>query len=79
MTHWERANDAIQVISSLKRRGTAVGLVTNFDHYPFIRELVDRLGLNSLIDAIVISSEVGSDKPDLPDLRIRSFNAKYTA
>lgn len=63
-SRWELADDAIQVILTLKLHGIAVGLVTNFDHYPHIRGLVEKLNLKSLMDAIIVSSEVGSDKPD---------------
>ncbi|MBN4064434.1 HAD family hydrolase [Dehalococcoides mccartyi] len=64
-SRWNLANDAIQVISTLKQNGIAVGVVTNFDHYPYIRKLLERLKLELLSDAIVVSSEIKADKPDV--------------
>ena len=63
-SRWNLADDAIHVISDLSKSGGTVGLVTNFDHYPHVQELVAGSELGALFDAIVISSEVGFDKPD---------------
>jgi putative hydrolase of the HAD superfamily len=63
-SRWSLVPDAIEVMSTLKQSGISVGLITNFDHYPHVRDLLKRLELNSLLDVTVISSEVGFDKPD---------------
>lgn len=63
-SRWTLAPDAIEVISTLKQNRISVGLITNFDHFPHVRDLLGRLELNSLLDIVVISSEVGFDKPD---------------
>lgn len=63
-SRWNLADDTVRVISELSRSGVSVGLVTNFDHFPHIRDLVAESELVPLLDIVVISSEVGFDKPD---------------
>jgi|GEM_PF-918475 putative hydrolase of the HAD superfamily len=75
---WTLADDAIDVISVLKQNGIAVGLVTNFDHYPYVRELLTKWELDSLLDAIVISSEVRSDKP-APEIFLHALSSLRVA
>ena len=40
------------------------GLVTNFDHPPHIRSLMQSSGLDALFNVVVISGEEGIKKPD---------------
>jgi putative hydrolase of the HAD superfamily len=61
---WKLVDDAIRVISTLKKNNIAVALISNFDHFPHVQRVVDRVRLSSLMDAIVVSSEIGFDKPD---------------
>lgn len=46
------------------RDNYAVALVSNFDHPPYVWRLLARLGLTDLFDYVVISGEVGIEKPD---------------
>lgn len=45
------------------RRKYQLGLISNFDHGPTARAILDRAGMNSLFDLILISEEVGYRKP----------------
>lgn len=60
---WALDRDAMSVLSEIRERRYATALVTNFDHYPYVRSLLPRLGIADLFDEVVISSEVGFDKP----------------
>ena len=55
--------DVIPTLRAL-RRDHRLALVSNFDHPPYARDLLDRLGLTPCLDAIVISGELRIDKPD---------------
>jgi putative hydrolase of the HAD superfamily len=46
----------------LKNEGIRTALVSNWDVR--CRDLVDDLGLGSVLDELVISSEIGAEKPD---------------
>jgi putative hydrolase of the HAD superfamily len=56
-------HDAKQVLETLRRR-YKVGLVTNWEHAPRIHELLAEHGIEDLFDAVVVSDEHGSAKPD---------------
>ena len=60
---WILDPDAAEVLSEIRGREYATALVTNYDHYPYIKDLIPRLGISELFDEIVVSSEVGFDKP----------------
>ena len=49
----------------------ALGIVSNFDQYPYLRGLLERTGLSSRVDAVVISGEEGVEKPD-PEIVYRA-------
>ncbi|OGU55370.1 MAG: hypothetical protein A2V66_04145 [Ignavibacteria bacterium RBG_13_36_8] len=55
--------EAIDVLSKLKNL-FKLALITNFDHPPHIHDLLARHKLKNLFEEIIISGEVGSDKPD---------------
>jgi len=55
--------EAKSVIEALRRR-YKVGLITNWEHTPRIRELLAELGIEDLFDAVVVSDEYGAAKPD---------------
>jgi FMN phosphatase YigB (HAD superfamily) len=59
---WRVYADAIGVLRALRERGVATALVSNvgFD----LRPVLDELGLLSLLDAVVLSYEVGAIKPE---------------
>jgi len=47
-----------------------LGLVSNFDHPPHVRHWISRSGLSPFFGTIVISGEVGTEKPDPEILKI---------
>jgi HAD superfamily hydrolase (TIGR01549 family) len=55
--------DTVPTLQLLRRRFPLV-LVSNFDHPPFVRRLLQDLGLAPLFDEILISGELRIDKPD---------------
>jgi putative hydrolase of the HAD superfamily len=55
--------EAKTVLSALRLTRT-VGLITNYDHPPHVYLLLTRLGLAGSFDVVVISGEVGVEKPD---------------
>ena len=57
-------------------RSKKLALVTNFDHPPHIRSVLNKLELTPHFDSVVISAEVGVKKPDL---RIFDTALKQTA
>jgi putative hydrolase of the HAD superfamily len=56
--------EAIPLLNQLQNRGYKLGLITNFDHSPHIHHLLEREGLKSFFDTLVISDAVGLKKPD---------------
>lgn len=54
---------ALDVLGALRSRKT-LGLVSNFEHPPHIYLLLSRLGLARLFDTVVVSGDVGVEKPD---------------
>jgi putative hydrolase of the HAD superfamily len=55
--------DTIPVLTSLKRN-KMIGLVSNFDHPPHVREILAKYNLGPLFDTIIISGDVGVKKPN---------------
>lgn len=51
-----------QILLELRREFT-LGLVSNFDHPPYLRNVLRRLAIEDLFDTVVISGEVGARKP----------------
>ncbi|MBC7256010.1 MAG: HAD family hydrolase [Chloroflexi bacterium] len=56
--------DTLPALKALHQQGYAVALVTNFDHPPYVYDLLRERGLEGQFDAVIISGEVGVDKPD---------------
>ncbi len=54
--------DSLPAVHDLRSRGIKTALVSNCSHST--RPVVDRLGLEDAFDAVVLSFEVGSRKPD---------------
>ena len=54
------ALDVLQILHHSKR----LALISNFDHPPHVRSVLNELGLTDFFDSIVISGEVGVKKPD---------------
>lgn len=59
-------SEALRLLSYIKKK-RKTALVTNFDHPPFIKIMLDRYNIRSLFDSVVISGEVGIRKPN-PDI-----------
>jgi putative hydrolase of the HAD superfamily len=50
------------VLEALRARGHALAVVSNWD--VSLREVLERTGLDALVDAVVVSAELGAAKPD---------------
>ena len=59
---WSAYPEADEVLGALRGRGLALGVISNFDRRLYT--VFDELGLTGFFDHIIISSEVGADKPD---------------
>lgn len=55
--------NTLNVLNVLKKK-YKLGVVSNFDHPPFIRFLLSEHNMENLFDSIVISGEVGVKKPN---------------
>ena len=55
--------DAHSVLRALKPAQT-LGLITNFEHPPHVYAVLEDSGLLGLFDVVVISGEIGLEKPD---------------
>jgi putative hydrolase of the HAD superfamily len=58
-----RPADALSTLQLL-RPYYRLALVSNFDHPPYVHAALDHHGLAACFDTVVISGEVGYDKPD---------------
>ncbi|MHA1720708.1 MAG: HAD family hydrolase [Promethearchaeota archaeon] len=56
-------SDTIPILEEIKDQ-KILGLITNFDHPPFVYNLLKKYKLISYFDTIVISGEFGVNKPD---------------
>lgn len=56
--------DAIPVLTELRHRSFRVGVLSNFDDTPHVLRLLEDSALTPLLDAIVVSDQVGLKKPD---------------
>jgi putative hydrolase of the HAD superfamily len=65
------------VLSTLRRTRT-IGLITNYDHPPHVYLLLTKLGLAALFDVVVVSGEVGVEKPDprIFEMTLQQVNLK---
>ncbi len=59
---WRLYDDAVPALAELRARGFRLGVVSNWDTR--LRGISAGLGLDRLVDFIVISAEVGVRKPD---------------
>ncbi len=57
------ADDALPVLNELKKK-KKLALITNFDHSPHIRKILNRTKIDVYFDTIVISDEAGCLKPE---------------
>ncbi|KAH1161607.1 hypothetical protein AAZX31_01G044600 [Glycine max] len=59
---WHLPDGAFETITFLKDAGVKMAVVSNFDNR--LRKLLKDLNVLNLFDAVIISSEVGYEKPD---------------
>ncbi|XP_060196814.1 uncharacterized protein LOC132626091 isoform X1 [Lycium barbarum] len=64
---WHLPGGAYDTISILKSSGVKLAVVSNFDTR--LRKILKDLNVFDLFDAVIISSEVGSEKPDIKIFR----------
>ncbi len=50
--------------------GRRVGLVSNFDHPPHVRSVLKESGLERFFERVIVSAEVGVEKPDPRIMRL---------
>ena len=60
--HWTAFPFSLEVLKHLREQGVRTGLISNWD--PSCRQVLEENGLIPYLDPIVISSEVGIEKPD---------------
>ena len=58
---WHVFEDVMPVLKTLRSRGVALGIISNWDER--LRPLLNRLKLDHYFDAIVVSCEAGVHKP----------------
>jgi putative hydrolase of the HAD superfamily len=67
VTAWQKSitldPNALDVLAALRSRKT-VGLISNFEHPPHVYLLLSHLGLVRFFDTVVVSGDVGVEKPD---------------
>ena len=67
VTAWQKSilldPSALDVLGALRSRKT-LGLISNFEHPPHIYLLLSHLGLARYFDTVVVSGDVGVEKPD---------------
>lgn len=59
---WQVYDDVMEHLERWRSAGLRLAVVSNFDQR--LAPLLDQLGLASLLDAVVVSSQVGAAKPD---------------
>jgi putative hydrolase of the HAD superfamily len=59
---WEVYPDVPETLAALRRQGLRLGVISNWD--PRLPDLLERLELADLFDAVVYSSAAGVEKPD---------------
>lgn len=59
---WTIAPGAAECCAAVRARGMGVGVVSNWDHG--LRPLLHNLGVTAWVDAVVVSAEIGVEKPD---------------
>lgn len=59
---WRVYPDVLPALRAVRDRGWHVGVISNWDQR--LRPLLERLALSQYFDSIIISCEVGAEKPD---------------
>tara|TARA_Y100000310_G_scaffold34771_1_gene32929 strand:+ start:3635 stop:4306 length:672 start_codon:yes stop_codon:yes gene_type:complete len=60
---WILDDKCVSVLTSLKKRGRRIGVISNFDRN--LRGIINDLGIIEFIDFLVISQEIGLEKPNI--------------
>ena len=60
-THWDAYDDAVPVLKALRDKGVRLALLSNVGYD--LRPSLARLGLDDLVDGVVLSCELGVVKP----------------
>lgn len=79
---WRLYDETIPFLEKLRKSGMKIGLLSNWDLGA--RDILDKIGITKYFDSIVISSEIGIEKPSkeafshsLNELRVNSEEAFY--
>lgn len=56
-------DDALQTIEALKKKDLMIGVVSNFEEW--CEELLEKMLIKHLLDFVVVSANVGFEKPDI--------------
>lgn len=59
---WRAAEDSKKVLMASRKSGRRIGMVSNFD--AGLRKILADAGFMDYIDAVIVSAEVGCEKPD---------------
>jgi len=59
---WRVYNGSHQILKTLRDRGYWLGVLSNWDHR--LHTVLEETGLSDLVESVVISVEVGVEKPD---------------
>ena len=70
--------EALPLLNALHSKGIHTGIISNFEHFPHVRKVLENTGLSKVLDASVISGEVHLKKPDprIFELALQKLSAK---
>jgi putative hydrolase of the HAD superfamily len=77
LANWRLFDDVLPVLRRLKEHGLVLGLVSNFEEW--LEQLLERLAVTGMFDAVVISGLEGLEKPDPAIFRLALARAGVTA
>lgn len=61
--HWHPLEGAVETVAELAQRGYRLGMISNASDVADVHHLVDKLGIRSRLDPILVSAGVGVRKP----------------
>jgi putative hydrolase of the HAD superfamily len=77
LANWRLFDDVLPVLRRLKEDGLVLGLVSNFEEW--LEQLLDRLAVTGMFDAVVISGLEGVEKPDPAIFHLALWRAGVSA